>query len=172
MNSILCSYHNVRNRCNHEIYMYKFFAAIVLTLFANASALAEDTIKIRPQAGIGNFDGETSHHAGFRLLLNASENKTYGLELTRMFTSEVEYIVAGIIIEQKKFGWFNTSIGTVAYFGQGRGTLNQPGLVANLGWEPDTASTIKPFVTIRYDNIFGDKTIFGYAISAGLSAYF
>jgi hypothetical protein len=94
------------------------------------------------------------------------------MELTRIFTDKVDYVVAGIVLEQTKFGWLNLSIGSVGYFGQSRAMPNLPGLLLNVGWEPETTSAIKPFVTIRYDNIFAEKLIAGTAISAGLSAIF
>jgi outer membrane protein W len=157
--------------------MRNFSACVGIALLAlvNATALAEDSegsIKIRPQAGIGSLDGDKSYHAGLRLLFKASDDKKYGMELSRIFTDKVEYIVAGVILERKNFGWLNLSIGSVGYFGQSSGTHNLPGMLFNFGWEPETTSAIKPFVTIRYDNIFADKLIAGTAISAGLSAIF
>jgi hypothetical protein len=177
VNSILSRKSSVQNRSNRETRMrnYSVFVGIALLALVNASALAEDSedsIKIRPQAGIGSLDGDKSYHAGVRLLLKASEDKKYGMELTRMFTSNVEYIVAGVILEQKKFGWLNLSIGSVGYFGQSRATPNVPGLLLNVGWEPETTCALKPFVSVRYDNIFAEKLIAGTAISAGLSAIF
>lgn len=139
---------------------------------ASANVLGENQILLRPQAGIGILDDDRSYHAGLRLLFKASDDKKYGMELTRMFTSKVEYIVAGVILERKKFGWFNMSIGSVGYFGQGSGTKNYPGMLVNFGWEPDTNNSFKPFVTLRQEVIFADKTISGNAISAGLSAIF
>lgn len=147
------------------------FLSTVLTLLslANVSAIAEETILIRPHAGIGSFERDVYQHVGLRLLLNANTEKKYGFELTRILTTNADYTAAGIVLEQKKFGWFNMSIGTIGYFGRGSTTPNQPGMVLNLGWEPDTTSEIKPFVTFRNDVIFADKTISGHAISAGLS---
>jgi len=135
----------------------------------NASVFAEDSIQIRPQAGTGNLNSDKYQHVGLRLLFNAGIEKKYGLELTRVVTSKADYIVAGIVLEQKKFGWFNMSIGTVGYFGQDSVTPNQPGLITNMGWEPDTPSAIKPSVTFRNDVIFAEKNEFGYSISAGLT---
>ena len=133
---------------------------------------SDEPIKIRPQAGIGILDGDKSYHSGLRLLFKASEDKKYGMELSRMFTDKADYIVAGVILERKNFGWLNLSIGSVGYFGQSSGTPNLPGLVANMGWEPETTGAIKPFVTIRNESIFGDKVILGTSISAGLSVIF
>lgn len=151
--------------------LFCLLGAVLLATF-NASTHAEEPIKIRPQAGIGKLDGENSQHAGLRLLFKASEDKTYGLELTRMTTANVEYVVAGVILEKKVLGWFNMSIGSVGYFGQGSGTKNYPGFLTNLGWEPDTNKMIKPFVTLRQEVIFADKTLPGIAISAGLSVIY
>ncbi|TAJ83141.1 MAG: hypothetical protein EPO42_00620 [Gallionellaceae bacterium] len=112
--------------------MWKF--CICVAVLASASAFAEDSIHIRPQAGFGNLDGDNYRHAGLRLLLNAGGEKKYGLELSRLYTAKADYIAAGTVLEQKKFGWFNLSIGTIGYFGQGGTTPNLPGLIANLGW--------------------------------------
>jgi hypothetical protein len=103
------------------------------------------------------------------LLLNANDRQKYGLELSRVNTSQGDYLAVGIVLEQRKFGWFNMSIGSIGYFGQGGGVLNVPGLVSNLGWEPVTPDAINPFVTLRNDVMFGNKTKVGYALSAGLS---
>lgn len=177
MNFIIDINSIVRERCvsgNHMRGIYICVGVVFLALI-NVSAFAvdsEDSIKIRPQAGIGILDDDKSYHAGFRLLFKASDDKKYGWELTRMFTSKAEYIVFGVILEKKKFGWLNMGFGTVGYFGQGSGTKNLPGLLLNLGWEPDTTSAIKPYVTIRYDDIIADKIIIGTSVSAGLSAIF
>ena len=135
---------------------------------AKVDVLGEDQILLRPQAGVGMLDDDKSYHAGLRLLFKASDDKKYGMELTRLFNSKAEYIVAGVILE-KKIGWFNMSIGSVGYFGQSSGTKNYPGFITNLGWEPDTNNKLKPFVTLRQEVIFADKTLPGIAISAGLS---
>lgn len=132
----------------------------------------DDPIKVRPQAGIGNLDGDKSYHSGLRLLFKASDDKKYGMELTRMFTDKADYIVAGVILERKQFGWLNLSIGSVGYFGQSRGSANVPGMLFNIGWEPETNSAFKPFVTIRYDDIIADKIILGTSVSTGLSIIF
>jgi hypothetical protein len=52
------------------------------------------------------------------------------------------------------------------------GGQNSPGLVANLGWEPEESGTIKPFVTLRNDVLFGSKTLYGTALSVGASMRF
>lgn len=161
-----------RGGINDQIRTMCISVGLALLSFANTSALAEDaedSIKIRPQAGVGILDGGHSQHVGLRILFNASADKKYGMELTRMIASNAEYIVAGVILERKKYSWLNLSIGTVAYFGQSSGTKNLPGLLLNIGWEPDTTNAIKPFLTLRNEVLFADKTLAGYSVSAGFS---
>jgi hypothetical protein len=151
----------------------RLYSGVALAVLFNSGVWADDAVQVRPHAGIGKLDSDTYRHAGLRLLLNANAEKKYGFELTRISSSRNDYIAAGIVLEQKKAGWFNMSIGTVSYFGQGDTQMNQPGLVANLGWEPDTSGAFKPFVTLRNDVIFvAGKTQFGNALSAGLSVGF
>jgi len=177
VNFISVEINMIRTRAGNNNRLRILFLSVGIALLAlfNTSAFAvdsEDSIKIRPQGGIGILDDDKSYHAGVRLLLKASDDKKYGWELTRLFTSKSEYIVFGVILEKKKFGWLNLAFGTVGYFGQGSGTKNYPGLLLNVGWEPDTRSAIKPYVTVRYDDIFTDKIIIGTSVSAGLSAIF
>lgn len=147
---------------------------IIASLFFPFSLSAEGSsgITIRPHLGLGNLDGEASQYAGLRLLLVANETKRYGFELTRIHTRETNYVAAGIVLEARAHGWFNASIGTIGYFDQGQAGHNYPGLMANLGWEPTTTSAFKPFVTVRFDTIFADKTLNGISLSAGLAASF
>jgi hypothetical protein len=118
---------------------------------------------------MGVLEGKSYQHIGTRLLLGANDKQKYGLELSRLNTAQGDYLAVGIVLEQRKFGWFNMSIGSIGYFWQGGGVQNVPGLISNLGWEPVTTDTIKPFVTLRNDVMFGNKTKAGYALSAGLS---
>jgi hypothetical protein len=135
-------------------------------------ALADNGLLIRPQAGIGSLDGNTYHHAGLRFLFDASTEKKYGLELTRVNTKQGDYLAAGIVLEKIENGWFNMSIGTIGYLGLNSATPNVPGMVLNLGWEPETQGALKPFVTMRNDILFGDKTRSGTALSAGVAVKF
>jgi hypothetical protein len=153
--------------------MKQVLPKIVILLFAGISevAFAGDDIVIRPQLGVGILDGGQYKHAGVRILYDASADKKYGLELSRVNTKSGDYVAAGIVLEKKKFGWFNMSIGTIGYFAQGGGQ-NLPGLVANLGWEPEADDALKPFVTMRNDVLFGSKTLSGTALSAGVSMKF
>ena len=174
MNFILDGNNRVLKRGERKQQKRKLFISVGVVLFAlaNASALADEPIQIRPHAGVGYLDGATYQHAGLRVLLNAGADKKYGLELTRIYTDKDDYTAAGIVLEQKKFGWFNMSIGPIGYFGMSSGSKHLPGMVVNLGWEADTAKAFKPFVTFRNDVIFADKTISGQSISAGLSVIY
>lgn len=148
----------------------RWLLCIALAALSSGGVLAEDVVLVRPQAGSGSLDSGTYQHAGLRFLLNANAEKKYGLELTRISSPKADYVAAGIVLEQKKAGWFNMSIDTIGYFGQDGATLNYPGLIANLGWEPETPGAFKPFVTLRNDMIFAaGKTQFGSALSLGLA---
>jgi hypothetical protein len=142
---------------------------LMVSLLSSSNANADGDMTVRPQLGMGVLDGKSYQHIGTRLLLGANDKQKYGLELSRLNTSQGDYLAVGIVLEQRKFGWFNMSIGSIGYFGQGGGVQNVPGLISNLGWEPVTTDTIKPFVTLRNDVMFGSKTKAGYALSAGLS---
>lgn len=146
--------------------------ATCIFMYLGISSVQAGEFKVRPQIGVGTLDGEVSRHAGIRLLLDANETKKYGLELTRLSTQSTDFNVIGIVLEDRKFGWFNTSIGTVGYIGQGQGSHNYPGIVVNLGWEPMTSRAIKPFITYRIDKIFADTTLDGSSLSAGLAVVF
>jgi hypothetical protein len=147
---------------------YESCFTILSLLVVAPLCYAEDTILLRPQAGIGEIDSAQYQHAGFRLLFSASDIKKAGLELTQINTAKGDYVAAGIVLE-KKDGWLNLSIGSIGYFGQGAGMQNLPGLVANIGWEPQNKGPLKPFVTLRNDIIFGSKTLTGNSLSLGLA---
>jgi hypothetical protein len=121
-------------------------------------------VLVRPQFGfgyanIGKEESGSSSHVGVRILQSANEYKKAGLEVTYLDVlrakngKEVRYMAAGIVLEQKLRHWFNMSIGTIGYFGLS-GAANSPGVVANLGWEPDSTGRCKPFITYRVDSIF------------------
>ena len=149
-------------------YLTGLFCTLLLAMVPAPSVYAQDTIMLRPQAGIGEIDSAHYQHAGFRLLFSASDTKKAGLELTQINTAKGDYVAAGIVLE-KKDGWLNLSIGSIGYFGQGAGMQNLPGLVANIGWEPQRAGWFKPFVTLRNDVLFGSKTLTGNCLSMGLA---
>ncbi len=157
--------------CRSILYLprrYGLFCTALSVLFTAPQCYAQDTIMLRPQAGIGELDSTQYQHAGFRLLFSASDTKKAGLELTQISTSRGDYVAAGIVLEKKE-GWLNLSIGSIGYFGQGAGMQNLPGLVANIGWEPQKSGLFKPFVTLRNDIIFGNKTLTGNCLSVGLA---
>jgi len=126
------------------------------------------TIQIRPHFGYGT---KKSKHYGLRVLLNSSDTQAYGLELTKFQTKDDDFSTIGIVLEQRLWGWFNMSIGTVGYFNYK--DENVVGLVSNLGWEPDNHIPFKPFITYRGDVIFGkDNTDTIHSISAGFKFEF
>ncbi len=156
---------------NMNIQLRNFSMAICLCI--SGLAFADEGVLIRPHAGFGSIDGNSYQHAGMRILFDASTEKKYGLELTRVNTKQGNFLAAGIVLEKKVNGWFNMSIGTIGYLGMNSATPNVPGMVLNLGWEPETQGALKPFVTMRNDIIlFADKTRSGTALSAGVSVKF
>ena len=127
-----------------------------------------NSLSIRPHAGYG-LDGVK--YVGFRALLSSNSKQSYGFEYSRLNTYNNTYNVIGIVLEQRTFGWFNASIGTVGYFdtnGQ-----NSVGLVSNLGWEPDNHIGFLPFITYRNDVIFKSSGIKNlHSISVGFKFKF
>ena len=106
---------------------------------------------LRPHFGYGYMGRERISHYGIRLLLPAGSTKRYGVEFTKF---NKFFMMAGIVLEQRLFEWFNMSIGTVGYFNyKSDQNNNVVGLVSNLGWEPDNHIPFKPFVTYRSDVI-------------------
>jgi len=122
-------------------------------------------LKIRPHFG---YSSSASHYGG-RILLAADNVHSYGLEFTQFNYSSNSFSSLGIVLEQKLFGWFNSSIGTVGYFNYGQNNNNLIGLTSNLGWEPDNSIPFKPFITYRQDIIFDKKTEVIHSISFGFT---
>ncbi|OIO60947.1 MAG: hypothetical protein COX57_05995 [Alphaproteobacteria bacterium CG_4_10_14_0_2_um_filter_63_37] len=146
----------------------------VLLLFVAGVAQADDALLVRPQAGIGVFEGGSQNgkmvrHAGIRILGQAGGAKRYGLELTRLTPERGPSFTAfGIVLEQRLWGWFNMSIGTIGYIGAGGGRQRPFGLVTNLGWEPEDWEGIKPFVTLRSETIGTDPVGRVHSLSVGM----
>jgi penicillin V acylase-like amidase (Ntn superfamily) len=125
-------------------------------------------LQLRPHFGYGTKE---SKHYGLRVLLNSSNTQAYGLEFTKFQTKDDNFSALGIVLEQRLWGWFSMSIGTVGYFDYQ--DENAVGLVSNLGWEPDNHIPFKPFITYRGDVIFGKaKTETLHSISAGFKFEF
>ena len=158
--------------------------AIILALFIiffifPMAAQAETGVILRPHAGYGYISSSDSeyegavYHAGGRLLLGAGENKKYGLEATYFeLDDKTDFFSCGIVLEQKLWGWFNMSIGTVGYFNYGPDSDNTIGLTTNLGWEPDSFKKLTPFITYRNDMILHDNTAIVNSLSVGLAWHF
>lgn len=123
-------------------------------------------VSIRPQVGYGIDD---SKHLGLRILLKSSPSmeQAYGLEITQFKTTNDEFTAIGIILEQRQFGWFNNSIGTIGYLNYGEDNQNIFGLVTNLGFEPKTNNFFKPFISFRTDLIFTKSINHIYSLSIG-----
>ncbi|RKZ42341.1 MAG: hypothetical protein DRQ49_02170 [Gammaproteobacteria bacterium] len=125
---------------------------------------------VRPHFGYGMLDDESVYHYGGRILLPVTDNRSYGLELTKFVGDNDEsFSSIGIVLEQRLFNWFNMSIGTIGYFDYGVDSDNVIGLTTNLGWEPDNHIPFKPFVTYRNDMIFGNETDSIHSLSIGFS---
>jgi hypothetical protein len=139
------------------------------------SARASARAWIRPEVGIGVISARTSSaitQIGGRFLLEAGDNKSYGLEISRFKSSTVgSFFAGGIMLEQRLWNWFSMSIGTIGYFNykSAEKTANYPGLSTNLGWEP-ALETWRPFITYRSDFIFtagGPDLIHGLSVGYG-----
>ncbi len=145
---------------------------VALTNMANA----DSPLVVRPQTGYGYID--SSHpssqgrvqHFGLRMLLSAGEIKKYGVEATRFQLKNGKHFSSiGIVIEQRLWGWFHMSIGTVGYFNYDTTIKNPAGLMSNLGWEPVAYKNFKPFVTYRNDLIFAEPRAVVHSLSIGFS---
>jgi hypothetical protein len=129
-------------------------------------------VTIRPHVNYGYIsvgsDSRDIFSFGGRILLPASDIRSYGVDITRFNTSSNNsFTSVGIVLEQRLWKFFNMSIGTVGYIHY-RG--NSPfGFLTNLGWEPKTNFALKPFITYRNDIIFADKTSIIYSLSLGLN---
>ena len=132
----------------------------------------KSNIIFRPHFGYGSLDGEKISHYGGRLLLPAGDIRKWGLEVTKFNGDSSEFSALGIVLEQRLFGWFNMSMGTVGYFDYGKDSDNVIGLTTNLGWEPNNNVPFKPFVTYRNDVIFDKDTDIVHSISVGFSFEF
>jgi|GEM_PF-5536235 hypothetical protein len=131
--------------CAALIVCFSTFPASAQDVYSAPQKNVQDTILFRPQAGIGVMNSDQYWHEGFRLLLNASDTKRFGLEYSRIHTVQGDFITSGIVLEKKE-GSLNLSIGTVGYNGQGAGMKYLPGIVTNVGWEPTVRGAFRPFV--------------------------
>lgn len=130
----------------------------------------------RPHIGMGHlktaatkFNGVVSHFGG-RIVLSADAGRKYGLEATYFHPNKGDdFVSLGIILENKKWNWFNMSIGTIGFFHFLDTSDNPVGLTTNLGWEPERFKFIKPFITYRTDIIFHDRTAAMHSLSLGFS---
>jgi len=152
----------------------------LLTL--SLTSWAEIGVSVRPQLGYGQsrslsplLDGNISH-LGTRFLLDANGTRKFGVELNQFQFSDRNkadrFYSAGIILEQTLFSAFKMSIGTVGYFRYGVNLDNPVGITTLLGWEPQNLTYLKPFITLRSDYIFHDKTNRMNALSLGLMKKF
>ena len=127
-------------------------------------------LQIRPHGGFGS---ENTKHYGLRALLRASQNKVYGLELTKFENDNDKFHTVGIVLEQRLWEWFNMSMGTIGYFNYGKNNENAMGFMSNLGWEPNNSIPFRPFITLREDIIFAkEKTKSLHSLSVGFKFEF
>jgi penicillin V acylase-like amidase (Ntn superfamily) len=127
------------------------------------------SIQIRPHFGYGT---SKTKHAGIRVLLSSNKKQSYGIEITDFKNSDNNFTSIGLILEQRKWDWFQMSIGTVGYFNYGVDDENIVGLVSNFGWEPNNSIPFKPFITVRKDVIFAKETKIIGSISFGMKMEF
>ena len=87
---------------------------------------------VRPHFGYGMLDDESVYHYGGRILLPVTDNRSYGLELTKFVGDNDEsFSSIGIVLEKRLFNWFNMSIGTIGYFDYG---VNSDNVIDDESW--------------------------------------
>ena len=154
---------------------------IVLSIFPQTIS-AETVMTLRPLVGYGvsnsddtQFDGNV-RHLGIRALLHTDGNRRFGLELNRFQFDKNDkardFYAFGIVLEQTLANWFKMSVGTVGYVRYGPGSDSPVGIVTNLGWEPNTSKSLKPYIVLRNDIIFHDQTNTISSVSFGLNWMF
>ncbi len=148
----------------------KLLPGLLLLVLFQVSVSAQTVI--RPQLGYGEFvtgdvnsKGKASH-LGLRILLAASDIRSYGLEISQFEQANHNFKSVGIVLEQKLYGWFNMSIGTVGYFGFHNS--NPVGLLTGLAWEPGDYGRVQPYISYRTDIVFADTTAIAQSLSLGL----
>jgi len=154
----------------NEVYKQKI--EMFYDMKSGKKEIVKDTsshINIRPHFGYG-VDNLT--HYGVRILLNSNPYQAYGFEITNFKDKNKQFQAVGIVLEQRLWGYFNMSIGTIGYFNYGENGENFIGVVSNLGWEPDNHIPFKPFITYRNDVIFAQKIKSLHSISVGFKFEF
>lgn len=156
-------------------------AGIVLAFWP--TAVHADGIVLRPHTGVAyaasmsNGDSGLGFHAGLRAQADVSPVRSGGFEITyidpfafgdKKMGDRKRYIAAGFVLEQRLWKWFHMAIGTIGYIGIESPRTNPFGVVTNLGWEPDTAGTVRPFITYRSEWIFSNPVISINGISVGI----
>jgi len=148
-------------------------ALLMLLTLDNIASAHSSEVMIRPQLGVGfiNTHQQTSvAHAGVRILLPASDNKRYGLELSQFSgNNHVQFKSVGIVLEQRLWNSFHMAIGTVGYLDYDQSANNPFGLMTNLGWEPDSNNGWAPFITYRNDLVFANTTNDIHSLSVGIT---
>lgn len=144
---------------------------IILAIFLSNKVVNADIFSIRTHTGIGlsrsdnsNLTG-TAHHAGARFLLQATNNKKFGIETSWINLANAgDMFTVGIVLENRLQNWFHMSIGTVGYFNFANKNENPVGLTTNLGWEPANLK-FKPLIALRNDLIFHKNIVIINSIS-------
>ena len=161
-------------KCSYQQLATLFVMAISLISYDHIAHAKG--IEFRHHGGFGYLrspDAKLSSrvfHIGGRVMLSASDNRKYGLEATYFsLTNESNHTSIGIILENKIGKWFTMSIGTVGYVHYANTSDNPVGLTTNLGWESPRFRKIKPFITLRNDFIFHDRTATTQSLSVGFS---
>ncbi|MDI6642361.1 MAG: hypothetical protein QME68_08660 [Elusimicrobiota bacterium] len=160
------------------VFMNKLTLLLIIFLFIGLSSyMPVNAASFRPHNGVGyttsygkGING-VGYHIGGRFLLETNPNQKYGIEITyitAVASENRDYVAIGIVLEQRKFNWFNMSIGTIGYINI-QENVNPFGIVTNLGWEPKTTGRLRPFITYRSEWVF-DKVILGInSISMGIT---
>lgn len=112
---------------------------------------------------------------GVQLMLPANARQSFGIEVDYVQTDarqERRYIMVGLFVENRMFGWFLMSLGLAGFI-----SVDDPrpipwGISTKLGWAPDLHPVINPFVVFRTDTIFADRFQGILSANGGISLKF
>lgn len=150
------------------------FTFLILASFLIHTPGFAKILTLRPHGGLGVSRSSTTRYSGttvyggMRFLLDAGNQKSYGIEASYYTLKEGDsFTLLGFVLENKLWKWFHMSIGSVGYFNFLDTSDHPVGLTTNLGWEP-TGRGLTPSVTLRNDFIFHHRTVIVQSICFAL----
>ncbi|MEO1483608.1 MAG: hypothetical protein AAFU77_15980 [Myxococcota bacterium] len=108
---------------------------------------------------------------GVQLMLPANSTQSYGIEGAFLQLDDEEdsrFVVAGLFVENRAFGWLLGSIGGAGYFPTGDERPVAFGISTKVGWAPDYG-VVSPFICFKSDFIFADETRRFTGLATGLT---